>query len=888
MKKNEDSQADPSVPPITFWERYAGVLVLALGLMMTAFAVVIVVVTEDKFAEKDFLARSDQIRQVIADRIDDHARILLAGAALFNAADTVTRESWRVFNQQQMIEKRLPGIQGIGFSLLIPREGLSRHIEDIRAEGFPEYMVRPQGDRDVYSSIVYLEPFNERNRRAFGYDMYSEPLRRKAMEQARDTGSAALSGKVVLVQETDQAVQAGTLMYVPVYRRGMPADTLEQRRAAIMGWVYSPYRMADLIRGILGRGLLNDQLHLQVFDGAQVSTQALLFDDRSMAEGARPRERFTRQSEIEVNGQRWTLRFIRIGLRGEAAVGLMGWIVLCGGVVITGLLVGLTRSLQSTGRQARQMAQALALDLKKVSDRLHLATTTGGVGVWDYDIVNNRLIWDEQMYRLYGITAEKFSGAYAAWRSGLHPQDVQRGDNEMQMALRGEKEFNTEFRVLHPDGAVHYIRAMAVVLRDDAGKPLRMVGTNWDISELKRVERVLVASEGKFHLLLDSTFEAIFGIDLDGACTFCNPACVSLLKYEHEVDLIGRNIHAKIHARFADGTPLPVEECRISRVNKGGASEHVQDEVFWCADGTAIPVEYRASPQYHEGVMVGAVVTFQDISERLRVAKELHSLKLQIVQNEKLASLGEMAAGMAHEINQPLGAIALVTAYFRKLIVKKVMTEERLESGIKDIESSVWRMSTTIKHVRAYSRQDTQEMERVDLAGTIDSALMLMGEQLRLHGIEVVKSFDPQAPQVIGAAHQLEQVWINFISNARDSMDEKKHQIAAGELILPDYRAQLVIALSHHKPTNALEVRFTDNGMGMSEVVIGKAFEPFFTTKEVGRGTGLGLSISTGIIQSHQGTVEIESPPGEGVTLKVCLPAAAGASAGPAVTRGKG
>ena len=123
--------------------------------------------------------------------------------------------------------------------------------------------------------------------------------------------------------------------------------------------------------------------------------------------------------------------------------------------------------------------------LAQTAERLSLATRAGGVGVWDYDLVNNRLIWDDQMYRLYGVTREQFSDAYAVWRAGVHPEDLVQEDAEIQMALRGEKEFDTEFRVALPDGSLRNIRALAVVQRDSSGKPLRMIGTNWDITVLR-------------------------------------------------------------------------------------------------------------------------------------------------------------------------------------------------------------------------------------------------------------------------------------------------------------------------------------------------------------------------------------------------------------------
>jgi PAS domain S-box-containing protein len=135
--------------------------------------------------------------------------------------------------------------------------------------------------------------------------------------------------------------------------------------------------------------------------------------------------------------------------------------------------------------------KAMELALASTRDRLLLATKAGGVGIWDWDIVNNSLLWDDQMYLQYGITQDQFGGAYEAWAAGVHPEDKMRGDAEIQMAFRGEKEFDTEFRVLWPDGTIRNIRALALVQRDASGKPLRMIGTNWDITEIARTEKEL-------------------------------------------------------------------------------------------------------------------------------------------------------------------------------------------------------------------------------------------------------------------------------------------------------------------------------------------------------------------------------------------------------------
>ena len=162
--------------------------------------------------------------------------VLGGGVSLFNALPIVTRNIWHTYVTGLHIEHAYPGIQGMGFSLLFQPTEKDEHLQRIRDEGFPQYTVWPEGDRPLYTSIIYLEPFGGRNLRAFGYDMFSEPIRRAAMERARDTGDTAISEKVTLVQETHQGVQAGFLMYVPVYKKGMELHTAEQRQQALFGY----------------------------------------------------------------------------------------------------------------------------------------------------------------------------------------------------------------------------------------------------------------------------------------------------------------------------------------------------------------------------------------------------------------------------------------------------------------------------------------------------------------------------------------------------------------------------------------------------------------------------------------------------------------------------
>ncbi|MBN2437927.1 MAG: diguanylate cyclase [Deltaproteobacteria bacterium] len=228
------------------------------------------------------------------------------------------------------------------------------------------------GERDTYTSIIYLEPFSERNLLAFGYDMFSEPIRRKAMEHARDYNEATLSGKITLVQETDKEIQAGTLMYVPVYKRGLPVRTIEERRRAIRGWVYSPYRMNDLMRGILGGWELGEgkQIRLEVFDGTSLQSEALLYDSgRGQKLKLISATMFSEQTSILFNDHRWSLRFTRIGDQTGVVDYSKAWYVLIGGTLVSALLFALYFLLIIASNREKAVTEALTRELRESTDR---------------------------------------------------------------------------------------------------------------------------------------------------------------------------------------------------------------------------------------------------------------------------------------------------------------------------------------------------------------------------------------------------------------------------------------------------------------------------------------------------------------------------------------
>ena len=248
-----------------------------------------------------FIDESKEIEQKIKARLNAHEQTLLSGSAFFESSTEVTREDFRIYASRLLKNEHFKGVQALGFSKWIKPEQLDAHQKEIQKIGFSHYQIRPSGQRDAYTSIIYIEPFEGRNLRAFGYDMYSEPVRHAAMAMARDENQVTLSGKVILVQETDQDVQAGTLMYSPIYESNKPLDTVEQRQNAIFGWIYSPFRMTDLFHNIVA----NSALHLHVYDGDSVEPENLLYKN---SDDSLP-VIFFEQHQVIFNGRIWTLYF---------------------------------------------------------------------------------------------------------------------------------------------------------------------------------------------------------------------------------------------------------------------------------------------------------------------------------------------------------------------------------------------------------------------------------------------------------------------------------------------------------------------------------------------------------------------------------------------------
>ena len=279
-------------------------------------------------------------------------------------------------------------------------------------------------------------------------------------------------------------------------------------------------------------------------------------------------------------------------------------------------------------------------------------------------------------------------------------------------------------------------------------------------------------------------------------------------------------------------------------------------------DGSIMHVDIHSCPRVHLGEDV-IIANIADITDSIQA-------EAQLIQASKMATLGEMSAGMAHELNQPLNAIRIGSDLLKKMVARGQSLDPELAGKVSgEIGAQVERAANIINHLREFGRKsDLDELEKVNINKPINDVFTVLGQQLKLKQITVNLDLDENIPPILGVRNRLEQVFINLVMNARDAIEEKR-EMAHGET------PEGVLSIRSYQEDGKVVAVVRDNGNGMPESVKEKIFEPFFTTKEITKGTGLGLSISYGIIKDYEGAIEVESMAGSGTIFKISFPALA-------------
>jgi two-component system, chemotaxis family, CheB/CheR fusion protein len=463
--------------------------------------------------------------------------------------------------------------------------------------------------------------------------------------------------------------------------------------------------------------------------------------------------------------------------------------------------------------------------------------------------------WNNGACRLYGYTADEAIGRRLGFLQPPGREDEAEG---VLSQVRGGRSIErVETALVRKNGTLVDVSVKFSPIYDGSAATIGISAISRDITQLVRARREIAEREERIRLLLDSTAEAIYGIDLSGICIFCNPACARLLGYESPAALIGRQLHPLIHHTKRDGTPYPPEQSTIYEAMRHRQEAHVDDEVLWRADGTCFPAEYWSHPIARDGEVIGAVVTFLDITERRRTEEEIR---------EGARRREQFLAMLSHELRNPLAAILSATRLIEGAVVANTV---RQEAGLV-VERQAKHMARLLDDLLDVARITRGRIvlrnERLDLRDTTRSAIEALGPFLAEHDSHLEVDIPAEPVPVIGDPARLQQIQANLLSNA------SKYSPRGGHIRLELRR------LDGHAM-----IRVADNGNGIEPAMLPRIFDLFVQgDRSLARsegGLGIGLTLLRSLVELHNGRVDVHSEGRDkGTTFSVWLPLASAAS----------
>ena len=436
------------------------------------------------------LKAADQVRR----RMVNYDQMLQGLRGFFTASIAVDRNEFHEYCVALNLGERFKGIQGLSYLPLVPNSKKDAHITSVRRAGFPGYTLQPEGQRERYTPVLYIEPFSRRNLRAFGFDVSSEPVRRAALDQARDTNSAVITGNLGLIQDSDLPKSAGFLMLLPLYANGLPHDTLQQRRANIYGWLSAVFRAEELMTGVLGKE--DQEIDIEIFDGAILSKTFLLYDqDKIYRAGHLTNQLFQHIQQLKIAGRIWTIRLSSLPAFEKRLNSHKSEFLALGGIIVSLLLALMTWILARDRIHSLRTSHLLSHELqtrKAAEESLKLAAMvyeSSSEGILVTDAENRIIAINPAFTRITGYElADVQNKDPSHFRSDHHGQEFYQA---MWAELMQTGHWQGEVWDRHKNGEVHAKYVTINTIFNEKGVVYRRVALFMDISDKKETEALI-------------------------------------------------------------------------------------------------------------------------------------------------------------------------------------------------------------------------------------------------------------------------------------------------------------------------------------------------------------------------------------------------------------
>ncbi|MEK1906553.1 MAG: PAS domain S-box protein [Pseudomonas sp.] len=810
-------------------------------------------------AEQDqrFALAVDGVEQSVHERMRAYEMVLRGMSGLLAGSTDVAFDEWQRAAEQLQLQEHYPGIQSLGWGRYLKAEQLQPFIDAERAAGRAEFQVFPPGQRELYAIVDYINPLDWRNRRVVGYDMFSDVTRRQALEQARDSGEARLTGPLKLKQETEESTQVGTLLYLPVYRRDAPLSNQAERQEAMLGVVIGSFRMGDLMRGILGSNA--EMFRIELLDAEDKQTPLL-----QQEASAGHISRFEVQRSLHFYGRDWQLK-VRSMPRYEESLrnGDLNFSLISGlaASLLLSLLVGgylflRERSLTYSERQSenlREREERFRLVVEASPNAIVLADRSGRI-----TMINRQteLMFGYGREELVGQLVEKLlpdaiRGAHVGMR-----QNYQSAPEPRRMGG------NRELFGQHRDGRSIPLEVGLSPIR--AGDDLLVQAVIIDISARK-------AAEERFRQVVEASPNAILLVDGKGRVAMANRQTEEMFGYPRS-ELIGQPVERLLpeslramHPGMRQGFFNEPSPRRMGN-NRDLFGQH--------RDGRLIPLEVGLSPlRTGDELLVQAVII--DISERKAAEQRLREQAEQLALANRYKS--EFLANMSHELRTPLNSILILSEQLKQnmagnLTEKQVKHADIIYKAGNDLLQLINDVLDLAKIEAGRVQLKLEPLNVHDMLVELDSSLRPMAE---LKGLRLLSSIEPGVPRAIHSDRgRLHQILRNLLSNALKFTEQGEVELLISRSMTP---------LDDERET--LEIVVRDTGIGIAPEQHERIFQAFqqidgSISRRFG-GTGLGLAITRQLVEVLGGKIRLESVLGVGSRFIVLLPVVALAQAEP-------
>lgn len=445
---------------------------------------------------RNFHFVAEQASFFIEKRLELYNQSLMFGAAFAQSHDEITRDIWSSFVKDLRLTSNYSGIQALGINPIVLHKNKEEHIAKARSEGFENYNIVPAGDREIYVPVAYSEPYNEKNKKALGFDVYSEKRRRDSLSFAAANSTISMSNKILLMQDGGDINAASVLKYAPFYKKDVPLGTAEERMQALRGYVSLPFRVSDLVKEVLGNKF--DEFALEIYDGNNTSLENLMYTSKDH-EPLRCSN--CEKIEIQSNDKIWTLRFVPLKPFYDKHSSNEPFFALMFGLAVSIAFFSAINYLINTRKKALELAENMTRELAISEERFRVAIDGSRDCIWDWNLLKNEVFLSRRGQEILGIPfwkiKDNLTESMDTWMDRIHPEDKISVQEGMDKIINGELDvFENKHRERCVDGEYIWIYSRGTVIeRDENGVVTRIAGASSDITEQVVMENNLKKSE---------------------------------------------------------------------------------------------------------------------------------------------------------------------------------------------------------------------------------------------------------------------------------------------------------------------------------------------------------------------------------------------------------